>query len=140
VKKLDGGCSVGDIVRFSDREIPMNGRFPKVQLSVLGAEKFFPVAYEKAIRGIKFSECLSPRLADEVTSMRLRGDAAVTSVLNEDVLVAIPPPDDNFKPSIGSRRSSHATPNQPETAQTIRAGDREVEVGDASATDKSTEP
>jgi hypothetical protein len=50
-----------------------------------------PVAHEKAIRGLKFSECLSPRLADEVTSMRLRDDAAVASVLHEQVRVTILP-------------------------------------------------
>lgn len=96
-----------------------------------------PVAHEKAIRGLKFSECLSPRLADQVTSMRLRDDAAVASVLHEQVRVTIPSPDDNFKPSIGSRRSSHATPSKPASPRTIRIGDAEVELGDAETADKS---
>ncbi len=96
-----------------------------------------PVAHEKAIRGLKFSECLSPRLADKVTSMRLRDDAAVASVLREQVRVTIPSPDETFKPSIGSRRSSHATPNKSESPKTIRVGDTDVELGDADTADKS---
>jgi len=96
-----------------------------------------PVAHEKAIRGLKFSECLSPRLADQVTSMRLRDDAAVSGVLDEQVRVTIPSPDETFKPSIGSRRSSHATPNKPESPKTIRVGDAYVELGDAESADKS---
>lgn len=96
-----------------------------------------PVAHEKAIRGLKFSECLSPRLADEVTSMRLRDDAAVASVLQEPVRVTIPSPDETFKPSIGSRRSSHATPSKPDSPKTIRVGDTDVELGDADSANKS---
>ena len=94
-------------------------------------EELRPVAHEKAIRGLKFSECLSPRLADEVTSMRLRDDAAVASVLHEQIRVTIPPLDDNFKPSIGSRRSSHATPSKPDSPKTVRNGDTDIELGDA---------
>jgi ATP-dependent helicase Lhr and Lhr-like helicase len=71
-----------------------------------------PIAQEKAIRGLKFSECLSPRLADQVTSTRLRDDAAVAYVLNEKVIVTIPSSDDTFKPSMGNRRSSHAEPKK----------------------------
>ncbi len=100
-------------------------------------EELRPVAHEKAIRGLKFSECLSPRLADEVTSMRLRDDAAVASVLHEQIRVTIPSPDETFKPSIGSRRSSHATPNKPESPKTIRVGNTDVELGDANTADKS---
>ena len=96
-----------------------------------------PVAHEKAIRGLKFSDCLSPRLADEVTSMRLRDDAAVASVLHEQIRVIIPSPEESFKPSIGSRRSSHATPSKPESPKTIRVGDTEIELGDAESADKS---
>jgi ATP-dependent helicase Lhr and Lhr-like helicase len=96
-----------------------------------------PIAHEKAIRGLKFSECLSPRLADQVTSMRLRDDAAVASVLHEQVRVTIPSPDETFKPSIGSRRSSHATPNKPDSPNSIRVGDTEIELGDADTADKS---
>ena len=96
-----------------------------------------PVAHEKAIRGLKFSDCLSPRLADEVTSMRLRDDAAVASVLHEQIRVIIPSPEESFKPSIGSRRSSHATPSKPESPKTIRVGDTEIELGDAKSADKS---
>jgi hypothetical protein len=96
-----------------------------------------PVAHEKAIRGLKFSECLSPRLADEVTSMRLRDDAAVASVLNEQVLVTIPSPDETFKPSIGSRRSSHSTPTEPGFPKTIQVGDTEIELGNIDTADKS---
>ncbi len=100
-------------------------------------EDLRPVAHEKAISGLKFSECLSPRLADQVTSMRLRDDAAVASVLQEPVRVTIPSPDEIFKPSIGSRRSSHATPSKPDSPKTIRVGDTDVELGDADSTDKS---
>jgi ATP-dependent Lhr-like helicase len=96
-----------------------------------------PVADEKAIRGLKFSECLSPRLADEVTSMRLRDDAAVASVLLEQVRVTIPSPDETYKPSIGSRRSSHATPSKLDSPKSIRVGDTEIELGDADTADKS---
>lgn len=96
-----------------------------------------PVAHEKAISGLKFSECLSPRLADRVTSMRLRDDDAVASVLQEPVRVTIPSPDDTFKPSIGSRRSSHATPRKPDTPKIIRVGDVNVELVDADSADKS---
>jgi len=109
----------------------------QLQLAELGAENLRPVAHEKAIRGLKFSDCLSPRLADQVTSMRLRDDFAVASVLNEDVCVTIPSPDESFKPSIGSRRSSHANPNRPEAIKTIRVGDQEIELGDSIDADKS---
>ena len=106
-------------------------------LMQVSPEDLRPVAHEKAISGLKFSECLSPRLADQVTSMRLRDDAAVASVLNEQVRVTIPSPDETFKPSIGSRRSSHATPMKPDSPKTIRVGDTDVELGDAEAADKS---
>ena len=96
-----------------------------------------PVAHEKAIRGLKFSECLSPRLADEVTSMRLRDDVAVASVLQEQIRVTIPSPDETFKPLIGSRRSSHATPSKPDSPKSIRVGGTEIELGDADTADKS---
>ena len=69
--------------------------------------------------------------------MRLRDDAAVASVLNEQVRVTIPSPDETFKPSIGSRRSSHATPSKPDSPKTIRVGDTEIELGDADTADKS---
>jgi ATP-dependent Lhr-like helicase len=87
-----------------------------------------PVTHEKAIRGLKFGECLSPRLADEVTSMRLRDDAAVASVLNEQVRVTIPSPEATFKPSIGSRRSSHANPNKANAHKAINSDDTEIDV------------
>jgi hypothetical protein len=69
--------------------------------------------------------------------MRLRDDAAVASVLHEHVRVTIPSPDETFKPSIGSRRSSHATPSKPESPKTIRVGDTEIELGDVESADKS---
>ena len=98
-------------------------------------ELLTPKAYDQlhtqVIRGLKFSECLSPRLADEHTSMRLRDDVAVASVLHEQVRVTIPSPDETFKPSIGSRRSSHATPSKPDSPKTLRVGDTEIELGDA---------
>jgi ATP-dependent Lhr-like helicase len=96
-----------------------------------------PVAYEKAIRGLKFAECLSPRLADDVTSKRLRDDTAVASVLHEQILVTIPSPNEKFKPSIGSRRVSHATPSKPDTPKTIRVGDTDIEFCEADSADKS---
>lgn len=69
--------------------------------------------------------------------MRLRDDAAVASVLHEQIRVTIPSPDETFKPSIGSRRSSHATPGKPDSPKTIRVGDTEIELGDADTADKS---
>ncbi len=69
--------------------------------------------------------------------MRLRDDAAVASVLQEPVRVTIPSPDETFKPSIGNRRSSHATPSKPDSPKTIRVGDTDVELGDADSADKS---
>ncbi len=69
--------------------------------------------------------------------MRLRDDAAVASVLQEPVRVTIPSPDETFKPSIGSRRSSHATPSKPDSPKTIRVGGIDVELGDADSADKS---
>ncbi len=100
-------------------------------------EDLRPIAHEKAIQGLKFSECLSPRLADQVTSMRLRDDAAVASILGEQVRLIIPSPDDNFKPSIGSRRSSHATHSTLDSPNTIRVGEIDVELGDSATADKS---
>ncbi len=61
---------------------------------------------------------------------RLRDDAAVASVLSEQVRVIIPSPDETHKPSIGNRRSSHATPSKTDASKTIRMGDREIELGD----------
>jgi hypothetical protein len=78
-----------------------------------------PVANEKAIRGLKFSECLSPRLADEVTSARLRDDSAVANVLSETLRVTAPINDETFKPSIGSRRTSHASPSEIRVSQPV---------------------
>jgi len=129
--------SDGFSLKFSEGVTNDQIQSAQAQLAEIGPENLRPVAHEKAIRGLKFSECLSPRLADQVTSMRLRDDAAVASVLNEDVRVTIPSPDESFKPSIGSRRSSHATPTQPETTKTIRVGDSEIELGDVNTADKS---
>lgn len=129
--------SDGFSLKFSEGATSEQIQAAQQVLMQASPEDLRPVAHEKAIRGLKFSECLSPRLADEVTSMRLRDDAAVASVLQEQIRVTIPSPDETFKPSIGSRRSSHATPNKPESPKTIRVGDADVELGDANTADKS---
>jgi ATP-dependent Lhr-like helicase len=123
--------SDGFSLKFADGVTSDQIHAAQQNLMQANPEELRPVAHEKAIRGLKFSECLSPRLADQVTSMRLRDDAAVASVLQELVRVTIPSPDETFKPSIGSRRSSHATPNKPESPKTIRTGDTDIELGDA---------
>ncbi len=129
--------SDGFSLKFSDGVTSEQIQAAQQVLMQASPEDLRPVAHEKAIRGLKFSQCLSPRLADEVTSMRLRDDAAVASVLQEQVRVTIPSPDENFKPSIGSRRSSHATPSKPNSPKTIRVGDTEIQLGDADTADKS---
>lgn len=129
--------SDGFSMKFSDGVNSDQILAARKQVAELGVENLHPVAKERAIRGLKFAECLSPRLAEQVTSMRLRDDAAILSIINENIRVTIPSPNESFKPSIGSRRSSHATPKQTESSKFIRVGTNEVELGDAETADKS---
>lgn len=129
--------SDGFSMKFSEGVTSDQIQTAQQQLAELGVENLRPIAHERAIRGLKFAECLSPRLADQVTSMRLRDDAAVASAMTEPMRVTIPSPDESFKPSIGSRRSSHATPNQPQATKSIRVGDTDIELGDPNTADKS---
>jgi hypothetical protein len=124
-------------MKFSDGVNSDQIQAAQKQVAELGVENLHPVVQERTIRGLKFAECLSPRLAEQVTSMRLRDEAAVLSIMNENIRVAIPSPDESFKPSIGSRRSSHATPKQPESSKFIRVGTIEIELDDSEMADKS---
>jgi hypothetical protein len=129
--------SDGFSMKFSEGVTSDQIQTARQQLTELGVENLRPTAHERAIRGLKFAECLSPRLANQVTSMRLRDDAAVASAMTEPMRVTIPSPDESFKPSIGSRRSSHATPNPRQAAKSIRVGDTDIELGDPNTADKS---
>ena len=129
--------SDGFSLKFSEGVTSDQVQQSQSSLKYRGIDELRPVAHEKAIRGLKFSDCLSTRLADQVTSMRLRDDISVANVLNEDVCVTILSHDDGFKPSIGNRRSSHSTPASPGAIKTLRVGDQEIELGDISDADKS---
>lgn len=107
----------------------------KNQLQAVGARDLRPVAHEKAIRGLKFSDCLSPKLADQVTSMRLRDDHAVDCVLNAKVKVRTQSPDDNIKPSIGSRRSNNAMAAGSVSKRQGKPGEPDIELGDRGTAD-----
>ncbi len=91
-------------------------------LDGLGPEQLRPVANEKATKGLKFSECLSQRLADQVTSMRLRDDAAIDAAISDQIRVVIPPAELRLKPALGSRKSHHATLDKPNVSRTIQVG------------------
>jgi len=129
--------SDGFSLKFSDGVTSDQIQQSQSQLKQLGIDELRPVAHEKAIRGLKFSDCLSPRLADQVTSMRLRDDTAVANILNDEVRVTILSNDEGFRPSIGNRRSNHSTPTSPGAIKTIRVGDQEIELGDLSDADKT---
>lgn len=131
-------CAVssdGFSLKFADGLSHAQIRDAQLTLMNTSPEDLRPLAQEKAIRGLKFSECLSPRLADQVTSTRLRDDAAVAYVLNEKVIVTIPSSDDTIKPSMGNRRSSHAESNKPDFPNSIPDRHTSVESLDADAVD-----
>ncbi|MFN7774418.1 MAG: DEAD/DEAH box helicase [Planctomycetota bacterium] len=118
--------SDGFSLKFSEGVTSEQIQASRQALSRLSSEDLRPVAQERAIRGLKFSECLSPRLADQVTSMRLRDDTAVAGVLQDKVCITILPADGTFKPAIGSRRSNHATPSLPEASENSGGDDAGV--------------
>jgi ATP-dependent Lhr-like helicase len=130
-------ASDGISLKFSEGKTIEQIEAAQQTLKLASPDELRPIAHEKAIRGLKFSECLPPHLADQVTSMRLRDDEAVASVLQQQVRVTIPSPDEEFKPSIGTRRSSHATHSKPDSQMTLRIGDTEIELGDPDTADKS---
>lgn len=129
--------SDGFSLKFCEGVTSLQIQQSQSNLTQLGTGELRPVAQDKAIRGLKFSDCLSPRLADQVTSMRLRDDTAVEHVLDEDVSLSVLSPKDGFQPSIGNRRTSHSTPASVATQKTIRVGERDLMLGDVAAADKS---
>jgi hypothetical protein len=107
------------------------------ELRTTGAEALRPVANEFAIRGLKFSSCLPPQLADEVTSMRLRDDRAVSHTLESDITVKILS-DAHPQPSIGRRRPNHARPagSEPKKRRSWASADEQpTELADPSTAD-----
>jgi ATP-dependent Lhr-like helicase len=109
------------------------------ELIHFGASELKPVAHEQAIRGLKFSACLYPELAQHVMSMRLRDDRAVEHLLQSKVTINVVA-DRTAKPSIGNRRSQHARPAgaEPVRKRTKTSRPREeIELGDPSAANAS---
>jgi ATP-dependent Lhr-like helicase len=80
------------------------------RLSEKGVLELRPIANEHALRGLKFSECLPPRLAEIVSSARLRDDQGVDHILRSTVHSVVTTNPERVGKSLGSRRSYLAGP------------------------------
>jgi ATP-dependent Lhr-like helicase len=80
------------------------------RLSVRGFSELKPIPNEHAIRGLKFSECLPPHLAELVGSARLRDDDGVEFILQSAIHSVITSGNDAVSKSLGTRRTNRAEP------------------------------
>jgi ATP-dependent Lhr-like helicase len=99
-------ASDGFSIRFASDVDVEKIREAQREMMKVSLEGIAPFASEKAIRGLKFSECLPPQLATRVSSQRLRDDVALRQVLGEQVrLVISSSSDPNTTSPFGRARS-----------------------------------
>ncbi len=80
------------------------------RLATRGVLDLRPVPNENAIRGLKFSECLPPRLAEIVGSERLRDNRGVEHILQHDIHSVVNNEPDRVGKSLGRRRTNRSDP------------------------------
>ena len=80
------------------------------RLSERGVLELTPIPADNAIRGLKFSECLPPRLAGLVGSARLRDDEAVDYILRSTIHSVVTSDPERVGKSLGSRRTDRSNP------------------------------
>ena len=80
------------------------------RLSERGVLELTPIPADNAIRGLKFSECLPPRLAELVGSARLRDDEAVDYILRSTIHSVVTSDPERVGKSLGRRRTDRSNP------------------------------
>jgi ATP-dependent Lhr-like helicase len=78
------------------------------RLAMRGVSELKPIPNEYAIRGLKFSECLPPHLAELVGSARLRDDEGVEFILQSAIHSVVTSGNEAVGKSLGRRRSNRS--------------------------------